>query len=142
MNLCVSWTEYHAYYPYILKGLWNDQDFADVTLITSDNKQIRAHRVILSFGSTFFKNIYHNNIHKNSVIYLKDIDYKYINFIIRYIYTGQCEVEHTELRKFLSIVKDLKVIGLQSQMIILCQADQYSPFDSLNIRIHPLFQIL
>ena len=35
----------------------NDQAFTDVTLATLDNQHVRAHKIILSSGSTLFKNI-------------------------------------------------------------------------------------
>ena len=51
----------------------NDQAFTDVTLATLDNQHVRAHKIILSSGSTFFKNILVRNLHQNPLIYLKDI---------------------------------------------------------------------
>ena len=42
----------------IYKELWNDKDFADVTLVTVDDKQVRAHKVILSSYSSFFKSLF------------------------------------------------------------------------------------
>ena len=44
------------------RELWNDQDFADVTLATMDNHQIKAHTVILSL-SPFFRNMFFTAIH-------------------------------------------------------------------------------
>ena len=54
-----------------VRQLWNDHDFADVTLVTVDNKQIRAHKVILSSNSSFFKNPLLNNPHQNPPYLLK-----------------------------------------------------------------------
>ncbi len=51
----------------------NDQAFTDVTLATLDNQHVRAHTIILSFGSTFFKNIFVRNLHQNPLVYLQDI---------------------------------------------------------------------
>ena len=51
----------------------NDQAFTDVTLATLDNQHVSAHKIILSSGSTFFKNILVRNLHQNPLIYLKDI---------------------------------------------------------------------
>ena len=33
--------------------LWNDQYYSDVTLATADDKQIRAHKIILCSNSAF-----------------------------------------------------------------------------------------
>ena len=51
----------------------NDQAFTDVTLATLDNQHVRAHKIILSSGSTFFKNILVRNLHQNPLIYLTKI---------------------------------------------------------------------
>ena len=49
-------------------------DFADVTLVTDDKKQIRAHLTILSACSAVFKNILQiDNSNVNPVIYLRGI---------------------------------------------------------------------
>ena len=93
-------------------NLWNEQNMTDVTLATEDDKQIHVHKVILCSGSTVFKNIIMNNPIQNLLIYLKDISYQYLMLIARFLYTGQCTVEESELGKFLSLGNALKVIGL------------------------------
>ena len=60
-----------------IKQLWKDEVFADVTLATVDNKQIRAHKVILSSNCSFFRNLLLNNPHQNPLIYQKDIKHSY-----------------------------------------------------------------
>ena len=44
-----------------LKELLGQTDFADVTLVSGDLKQIRAHKVILLSPSSFLKNKLENN---------------------------------------------------------------------------------
>ena len=98
--------------PHSFQRLWNNQDFTDVTLATVDDQQIRAHKVILSSGSSVFQNIFLKHPKQNPLLYLKDVRYKDLELIIKFIYTGQCNVEHVELEHFLSIGKYLRVIGL------------------------------
>ena len=98
------------------RNLWNDQDFADVTLVTVDEQQIRAHKVILSSCSEFFRNIFLKNPHNNPLLYLKDIRYKELTMVIKFIYQGQCEIGQHELDNFLSTGKDLKVEGLMEDV--------------------------
>ena len=47
----------------IFPELWNDQYMSDVTLATGYNKQIRAHKIVLSSSSTFFRNILRRYTH-------------------------------------------------------------------------------
>ena len=46
-NVCTSIT-----------NMWQDGYYTDVTLVTVDDKQIKAHKFILSSSSKFFKNIF------------------------------------------------------------------------------------
>ena len=95
-----------------IRELWNDQDFADVTLATEDNHQIKAHKVILSSNSIFFRTILLNNPHPNPLIYLKGIRHRELEIIIQYIYLGQCKVWNADLADFFTTGQDLKVNGL------------------------------
>ena len=99
------------------KQQWNEQDFADVTLVTSDDKQLKAHKIILSSSSQFFKNILLRNPHPNPLLYLKDINYEELYRILQFIYLGQCNVGTTEVVKFLSTGNALGVAGLMDEII-------------------------
>ena len=85
--------------------LLNDHNLKDVTLVDVDNLQVRAHKIILISSSLFFKNIFLRHPHLSPLIYLKDIKYKYLDLIIKFIYTGQCDVEEPELIQFLKVGK-------------------------------------
>ena len=50
------------------------------------------------------------------LIYLKDIQYKFLKLILEFLYTRQCDVEEPELLEFFSVGKDLGVIGLPEYM--------------------------
>ena len=110
--LAIGWSQFDVNTPHTFQQLWNDKDFADVTLATVDGQQVRAHKVILSSGSQFFQNIFVRNPHENPLLYLKDIRYQDLELILQYIYTGQCNVKQLELGHFLSVGKRLRVIGL------------------------------
>ena len=72
------------------------QDFTDVTLATEDDKQIIAHKVIVSSGSEFFRNLLIKNPHKNPLTYLKGIKH------------DECHVGSIELPSILATGTDLK----------------------------------
>ena len=91
--------------PTRFRKLWGDQDFADVTLATVDDQQIRAHKVILSSSSQFFINIFLNNSHNNPLLYLKGIRYKELALIVKFIYLGQCELRQYEFVRLFSYRK-------------------------------------
>ena len=112
----LHWDNFETNAPNTFRKLWNDQDFADVTLATVDGEQIRAHKVILSSCSQLFRNIFLMNPHQNPLLYLKGIRNKELSLVIKFIYLGQCEVGQNELKDFLATGKDLEVRGLMEDV--------------------------
>ena len=102
--------------PNLIRSLWKDQDFVDVTLATADEKHINLHKVILSSASPFFRNILLKNVHINPLIYLKDIFYEDLNSILEFIYNGECSIANERLETFLESARELGIIGLNQDV--------------------------
>ena len=107
-----SVSDYNQSLPNTTKELFNSDDFSDVTLATADDKQISAHKLILSSFSPFFKNIILKNPHDKPLIYLKDIQHSELILVIQLIYMGQCDVRNDHLERFLAIANDLEILGI------------------------------
>jgi hypothetical protein len=108
----LSWNQFGSNAQNTFKSLVNDQNFADVTLVSADHKQINAHKVILSSSSQFFKDILLKNPHPHPLVFLKDIHHNDLLSIIDFIYLGQTEVGQEELEQFMADAKVLQVEGL------------------------------
>ena len=96
----------------VFGDFWNDKHFSDVTLATMDDRQITAHKVILSSCSSFFKNIFTNNSTQNLTLYLKDVKHNELEKLIEFLYLGECDVPEEDLASFIATGKDLKIKGL------------------------------
>jgi len=112
----ITWNDYQNNASDLIRLLWNDRDFSDVTLATVDDQQIKAHKVVLSSCSSFFKNLILKNDHPNPLIYLKHIKYNELERIMEYMYLGQCEIRQEELTTFFQNGEDLKVKGLMGNL--------------------------
>ena len=108
----LSWRDFETCTSNVFKELLNDELFADVTLVCEDNKQIKAHKAILSSSSTFFKNIFINNPHPHPLIYLKGIKLAELDSIIRFVYLGETEVGQDDVDKFMEAAQGLEIKGL------------------------------
>ena len=65
------WHSYSDHLREVLREMMTSSEFADVTLVTDDKQQIRAHRSILSACSQVFENILQLDTNNtNPVIYL------------------------------------------------------------------------
>ena len=83
----LTWHTYSDQLRDILKELSSDDSFTDVTLVTDDKKQIKAHRNILSAWSTVFKEILHINTNNNHpLIYLRGIQFSEMESILQFIF--------------------------------------------------------
>ena len=110
LNLC--WNEFENCAGNTFKELVSDEDFTDVTLVCDEDKQIKAHKVILSACSPLLKKILMRNPHQHPLIYLGGIKLHHIQSIISFIYLGQTEVSEDDLEEFMETAKHFQVKGL------------------------------
>ena len=88
----LAWNQFESCAASTFKNLLADQDFADVTLACDGDKQVTAHKVILSACSPFFRNILKKNRHQHPLLYLKGVKYRHLELIVKFIYLGQIEI--------------------------------------------------
>ena len=79
----LTWHSHEDHWRDTLKEMMTSEEFADVTLVTDDKKQFKAHRNILSACSPVFKNILQIDKNSpNSVIYLRGVQHSEIESIM------------------------------------------------------------
>ena len=108
----VKWQDFSDHTGNSFKGLLKEPDFLDVTLACDDDKQISAHKVILSRSSEFLKNILLRNYHQRPLILLDGVSHSDLLAVIDFIYTGAADVPKEKLEDFLRVGRKLKVKGL------------------------------
>ena len=87
-----------------------EDKFVDVTLISEDGMELKAHRMILSSATEFFDNIFQKCKNtENFVIFLYGVKFLQLKGIIEFIYLGETTVEEKNLNTFLQISKLLKI---------------------------------
>ena len=96
----------------ILKSLFSDSEFTDVSLASSDHKQLRGHKAILGAASSFFRSIFKQNPAANLVLYLKGVTAKDLGSIMEFVYLGQTSISKADLPAFMEAAEELKIEGL------------------------------
>ena len=91
--------------------------FTDVTLVSDDNKQIQAHKIILSVGSEYFRNILSDKSHPHPMLCLDNVASEDLAWIIHYLYVGEVSVPQSRLNKFLKVANKLKCHGLNEDIL-------------------------
>ena len=96
-KLNLSWNHFQTSTLSSIADLLSDEVFADVTILSEDGKQLKAHKVILSACSSFFRNILHDNPHPHPLLYLSNISWTNLSNILKFMYQGMVEVKEEEL---------------------------------------------
>merc|ERR1712243_213383 len=104
--------DFQSNVPKYFSTLRAENDFWDVTLVSDDQKQISAHKVVLSSCSEYFKNILKQNKHAHPLICIADINYEDLTNVLDYIYQGEIQIYQEDLDGFLLIAQRLKLDGL------------------------------
>ena len=82
-------------------------NFTDVTLVCDDQKEIKAHKVVLSACSSVFNSIFTQ--HNLPLIYLRGIQHVEMESILQFIYLGQTSFYQERIKEFLKVAKDLDI---------------------------------
>jgi len=81
----LRWNNYLRHLTYSLDNHRLNDDFVDVSLCV-DGRRIKAHKVVLSSCSSYFKEIFKENPHPHPVIIFKFIKFEDLNSIIEFMY--------------------------------------------------------
>ena len=135
----LKWNDYHSNWTQSLSELRNDQDSADVTLISDDKVKFTAHKIILSSCSKMFKFILKGNFQANPLLFLSGVSSVNLRFILDYIYYGEVNLFQEQLDNFLESAQKLEIEGLigdnseQENQDLLGEKDKKYAFQEQNI---------
>jgi len=110
-KFCLRWNDFESNISVAFREIRDEKDFFDVTLACGD-RQIQAHKLILSACSPFFRGVLRRNPHAHPLLYLKGVEYSDLQAVLNFMYHGEVNVAQEELNSFLAVAEDLKVKGL------------------------------
>ena len=105
----LAWHSYSDHLRSMMKDLMINEDFADVTLVTEDRKQIKANISILSTSSPVFKDILKKDKNSSQIIYLRGIQHSEMESILQFIYLGQATFYEERMNEVLAVAKSLEI---------------------------------
>ena len=97
-KFCLKWNDFQSTVSQSFSSLRKEKDFFDVTLVSDDEVQISAHKVVLSACSSFFKSILKTNNHPQPLIYLSGVSSMNLGFVLDYMYQGELNIYQDHLR--------------------------------------------
>ena len=111
-KFCLKWNDFQKNTIKTFSQLRREEEFFDVTLVSDDQKQMMAHKVVLSSSSEYFKNILKTNKHSHPMICLTGINSIELDNVLNFVYQGQVKIFQEDIDKFLDIAQRLKLNGL------------------------------
>ena len=112
-KLCVRWDDFREYIVSSYREFHSSSDFCDMTLVCDDNRQVKAHRLILASSSQVVSNFLKKNQQSNPKIGLRGFKENTVRAIMVFIYTGEAKVYHKALDGFLELSEKLQLNGLE-----------------------------
>ena len=108
----LRWNDFHVGVANSFRKLRNAEDFYDVTLVSDDQQQVSAHKIVLAAASGYFENILKKNQHSHPLLCLEGIAITELKNIVDYIYNGELEIYQDYLDTFLHVAKRFQIEGL------------------------------
>ena len=120
----LKWNDFNDNVSKTFSSMRHQEDFYDVTLVSDDQEQFSAHKVVLSACSEYFGNILKKNKHSHPLLCLEGVSSNELNSLLDYIYVGEALVFQDDLERFLQIAQRLQLKGIK---------DKFPQTDDLNV---------
>ncbi|PNF24893.1 Longitudinals lacking protein-like, partial [Cryptotermes secundus] len=110
-QFCLRWNNFQANITSQFEALRDEEDFVDVTL-ACDGQRLKAHKVVLSACSPYFKELFKSNPCKHPILFLRDVAFHHLRALVEFMYAGEVNVAQAQLTAFLRTAESLQIRGL------------------------------
>ena len=114
-RFCLKWNDFQTNVARTFSVLRDEQEFFDVTLVSDDQEQVQAHKLVLSSCSSYFKRILTANKHSNHLLCLEGVKSSELQMVVDYIYQGEVQIHQEHLDRFLLVAQRLQLEGLKTK---------------------------
>uniref|UniRef100_A0A2M3Z4F2 Uncharacterized protein n=1 Tax=Anopheles braziliensis TaxID=58242 RepID=A0A2M3Z4F2_9DIPT len=135
----LRWNNYTHYIATAFDALRYEEDFVDVTLCC-EGRKIRAHKMLLSACSPYFKDVFKENPCQHPVIIFKNVRYTDLMSIVEFMYQGEVSIGQDQLPSFLHTAEMLTIRGLTDNSTDTRQTQQAGSVGSSSSIAQQLLQ--
>ena len=113
-SIQVSTQCYVSYMREMMADLLRCPDSADVTIVTDDRREVRAHKAVLKASSGFFKSYLgaYSHSQQNQLVFLRGVNFEELSAILHFIYLGEAQVGSAKIGHFIQVGKELEIKGI------------------------------
>lgn len=94
-----------------MHSLLESGDLVDVTLAV-EGRHLRAHKMVLSVCSPYFRSLFKDNPCKHPIVFMKDVTYTALSDLLQFMYQGEVQVSQENLTMFIKTAEALQIKGL------------------------------
>jgi len=103
-QFCLRWNDFQSNMVSSFKHLRDEKSFTDVTL-ACDGQTCKAHKMVLSACSPYFKALLEDNPAKHPIIILKDVPFQHLTSILEFMYAGEVNVAQDQVWKLKTVLR-------------------------------------
>lgn len=111
-HYCLRWNNHQSNLLGVFSQLLHDESLVDVTLACSEGASIRAHKVVLSACSSYFRSLFVDHPSRHPIVILKDVSLEELRTLVDFMYKGEVNVQYCQLPALLKTAESLQVKGL------------------------------
>ena len=105
----LTWHNFTEHLQHLFENLYKEESYADVTLVSSDQIEFKAHKIVLSACSPVFKKVIDNNPRDQPLIYQTEIQSQEIEAILHFMYIGEGKFYQERMTEFIKAAQDLDI---------------------------------
>lgn len=109
---CLRWNNHRSNLLTVFEDLLQTEAFTDVSLVADNGQIVKCHKIVLAACSSYFQSLFIALPCPHPTIILKDVKYSELRAILEYIYRGEVNVQHDQLKNLLKIAQMLQIKGL------------------------------
>ena len=115
-SLKIIWSDFQTNVANSYQNVWLSQQYSDVTIACEgEGDMIKAHRLVLASGSSFFDQILSRiGEHPQPLVWLAGVMRSDLEVILGFLYYGQVQVSQAALPRVLETARYLGIKGLQA----------------------------
>ena len=110
-----TWYDHSGHVTDAIQEMFFSNAFKDVTLVSEDKNEIKAHKNILSASSPVLKRLITDN-NGNQPILLDGIKYNELLCVLQYVYLGETKLFKANMNPFLIAAKKLQIKDLEKNV--------------------------
>ncbi|CAH1400842.1 unnamed protein product [Nezara viridula] len=111
-HYCLRWNNHQSNLLGVFSQLLEAESLVDVTLASSEGHSLRAHKVVLSACSSYFRSLFLDHPNRHPIVILKDVGFAELRTLVDFMYRGEVSVETCRLSALLKTAESLQVKGL------------------------------